>query len=102
MLIAMAGLPGTGKSKIASCLAEPMHAVVLNKDVVRAALFPPPVLDYLAEQDDISMNAIYQAAAYILKSSPQRAVILDGRTFGRAKQVEELLTFAATVNETLG
>jgi adenylylsulfate kinase len=100
MLIAMAGLPGTGKSTIAAGLAEALGAVVLNKDTVRAALFPPPALDYSTEQDDISMNAIYHAAASILQTSPRRAVILDGRTFLRARQVEDLRAFAATVQET--
>ena len=67
----------TGKSTIAARVAEELGAVALNKDTVRAALFPPPVLDYSAEQDEISMEAIYHAAATILKASPRRAVILD-------------------------
>ena len=99
MLIAMAGLPGTGKSTIAARLAEELGAVVVNKDTVRAALFRSPVLDYSAEQDDISMDAIYHAAASILKASSRRTVILDGRTFLRAKQVDDLLRLAAAVGE---
>jgi predicted kinase len=95
MLIAMAGLPGTGKSMIAARLAEELGAVVLNQDTVRVALFPPPVLDYSAEQDEISMEAIYHAAATILKASPRRAVVLDRRTFVRGKQVDDLLRLAA-------
>jgi adenylylsulfate kinase len=39
MLIAMAGLPGTGKSTLANALANALGAAVLNKDRVRAALF---------------------------------------------------------------
>jgi hypothetical protein len=42
------------------------------------------------------MAAIYRAAASILKASPRRAVILDGRTFQRVKQVDDLLDKAAT------
>jgi adenylylsulfate kinase len=52
MLIAMAGLPGSGKSTLAARLEERLGAVVLDKDRVRAALFPPRVLDYSAAQDD--------------------------------------------------
>jgi hypothetical protein len=74
--------------------------VVLNKDTVRAALFPSPVLDYSAEQDDISMEAIYHASASILKAAPRRGIILDGRTFVRAKQVDDLLHLAAAVGES--
>jgi predicted kinase len=100
MLIAMAGLPATGKSTLAARLAGELGGVVLSKDVVRAALFPPPALDYSAEQDDVSMAAVYQAAAHILQHPPRRPVVLDGRTFLRARQVEALLAFAAAVDET--
>jgi len=91
MLIAMAGLPGSGKSTLAAGLKRELGAVVLNKDQVRAALFPPCVLDYSAEQDDIAMAAIYQAAMAILKANPSQTVILDGRTFLRPGQVNDLL-----------
>jgi adenylylsulfate kinase len=91
MLIAMAGLPGTGKSTLAAHLAERLGAVVLDKDRVRAALFPPPVLDYSAAQDDITMDSVYRAAAAILRADPRRAVILDGRTFLRPGQLQPLL-----------
>ncbi len=100
MLIAMAGLPGTGKSTLAARLAAELGAVVLGKDPVRAALFPPPVLDYSAEQNDIAMSAVYAAAAYIRKAFPRQPVILDGRTFLRAYQVRDLLALADSVRET--
>ena len=70
MLIVMAGLPGTGKSTLAGRLAAELGGVVLNKDAVRALLFPPPVLDYSREQDDLVMQAIYAAAANILRGHP--------------------------------
>jgi adenylylsulfate kinase len=99
MLIVMAGLPGTGKSTLAERLADKLGAVVLNMDQVRAALFPPPVLDYSTAQDDICMAAIYHAAASIFKASPQQVVIIDGRTFLRSSQLQELLTGVASLNE---
>lgn len=94
MLIVMAGLPGTGKSTLAARLADALGGVVLSKDVVRAALFPPPVLDYSREQDDVAMTAVYAAAGQILRTSPGRAVILDGRTFTLGYQVRDLLAWA--------
>jgi len=100
MLIVMAGLLGTGKSTLAGRLKAELGAVVLNKDEVRAVLFPPPVLDYSATQDDVCMVAIYDAAAVILRTDPRRAVILDGRTFLRAYQLRDLLALAASLNET--
>jgi adenylylsulfate kinase len=99
MLIAMAGLPGSGKSTLAACLERRLGAVVLDKDRVRAALFPPRVLDYSAEQDDIAMAAVFQAAAAILRADRRRAVVLDGRTFLRPGQVRSLLDLAASVGE---
>ena len=99
MLIAMAGLPGAGKSTLAGRLKSELGAVVLNKDEVRAVLFPPPVLDYSASQDDVCMAAIYSAAGVILRGRPTQVVILDGRTFQRACQVRDLLALAASLNE---
>jgi predicted kinase len=94
MLIAMAGLPGTGKSTLADRLAAALGGVILSKDVVRAALFPPPVLDYSPAQDDAAMAAVYSAAKLVLSADPSRVVILDGRTFRLSRQVADLLAFA--------
>jgi adenylylsulfate kinase len=94
MLIVMTGLPGTGKSTLAAALAEALGGVVLNKDQVRAALFPPPTLDYSRAQDDLAMAAIYDAADLLLRTDPGRPVIVDGRTFTRVYQVRDLLARA--------
>src|SRR5262245_43114768 len=99
MLIAMAGLPGTGKSTIAARLEIALGAVVLSKDRVRAALFPPPALDYSRQQDDVCMKALYRAAECILKASPGQNVILDGRTFLRTYQIRDLLDVGAVVDQ---
>lgn len=99
MLIAMAGLPGSGKSTLAACLEEQLSVVVLDKDRVRAALFPPRVLDYSARQDDITMSSIYQAVEAILKANPRQGVVIDGRTFLRPGQVQSLLELAASLGE---
>jgi predicted kinase len=101
VLIAMAGLPGSGKSTLASLLAGRLGAVVLDKDRVRAALFPPPVFDYSDEQDEITMAAIYKAAEAILRADPNRAVILDGRTFLRPGQLRPVLELAASLGQEL-
>jgi adenylylsulfate kinase len=100
MLVAMAGLPSSGKSTLAACLERELGAVVLNKDRVRAALFPPRVLDYSAVQDDVTMAAIYQAAAAILRANPAQTVVIDGRTFLRQGQVQSLLDWTASVGES--
>ncbi|MCS6866701.1 MAG: ATP-binding protein [Gemmataceae bacterium] len=101
MLIVMAGLPGTGKSTLAGRLADALPAVVLSKDVVRAALFPPPVLDYSPAQDEIAMTAIYHAAELILRTNPRQHVILDGRTFRKRGQWAPVQKLVAVVNVPL-
>lgn len=100
MLIAMAGLPASGKSTLAARLAKELNGVVLNKDQVRAVLFPPPVLDYSGAEDEISMDAIFTAAAHVRKKFPQYPVIIDGRTFLRSAQVHDLFALGATLGET--
>jgi predicted kinase len=91
----MAGLPGTGKSTLAARLAEATGGVVLSKDVVRAALFPAPILDYTAAQDEIAMLAVFAATKYILKAHPTRPVFIDGRTFSKLGQLDAPLALAA-------
>lgn len=97
MLVAFAGLPGTGKSALARRLAAELGGVVLGKDEVRAALFPPPVLDFSREQDDLAVRATYEAAALILARDPNRVVFLDGRTYSKAYQVTDLLALGEAV-----
>ena len=101
MLVAMAGLPGTGKSTLAVRLAEALGGIVLSKDVVRAALFPAPVLDYSAAQDHIAMTAVYSAAEYLLARQSSRPVFLDGRTFRKPGQLDAPLVLAAEIGVTL-
>ena len=52
MVVIMAGLPGSGKSTVARALAERLPATVLDKDVIRAALFAPAHVEYSRVQDD--------------------------------------------------
>lgn len=97
MLIAMAGLPATGKSSIARRLAAELPGILLNKDHVRAALFPPAEIEYSQAQDDLCVQVIYQVTAYLLRKNPTKYVIIDGRTFLKHYQVTGLVEFAASV-----
>ena len=99
LLIALAGLPGSGKSGLARPLAQALPAAVLDKDRVRAALFSPEEIEYSASQDDLVMEAIFLAAAFLLRK--ERTVILDGRLYARAYQVQRLLAFAQEVQAPL-
>lgn len=101
MLIAMAGLPGTGKSTLAAALAAQLAGVVLDKDRVREALFPSIVRDYSTGQDDLCMDAIYRATEAILQANSDRVVIVDGRTFLRYRQLDPLIGLAGRLGERL-
>jgi adenylylsulfate kinase len=99
MLVAMAGLPGSGKSTIANALSARLSAAVLNKDTVRHAIFAPRDIEYSREQDDFVMDLLLQAAQYFWLRDPSRLVILDGRPFSRASQIDRVLKFAEGVQQ---
>ncbi len=99
MIVLMAGLPGTGKTTIAIELAAQAGGVVLSKDAIRAALFPPEDIEYSTGQDDFCMEVMLETAAYLLGKSSERFVFLDGRTFSRRYQVDRVLDRAAQLNQ---
>lgn len=88
MLILMAGLPGTGKSTLSRAVAEEVGGTVLDKDVIRAALFPPNDIEYSTEQDEFVMRVMLKVAGYVFRKDPARYVFLDGRTFSRRYQLD--------------
>ena len=80
----LVGLPGAGKSTLATALASRLpDARVLDKDKVRHALFAP--CDYTSAERDVVFAALLDAARYHLGRG--RAVIFDGLTFSRRAQV---------------
>lgn len=86
----MAGLPGSGKTTLARALASLLGGVVVSKDEVRAALFPPELIDFSSEQDDLCMHAVIEAAKYLTRKRRTSFVFFDGRTFSRTHQVEQV------------
>jgi predicted kinase len=99
LLIAMAGLPGTGKSTLAAALAAALPTVLLDKDKLRAGLIPADRIEYSRAQDDYVFELLLKAAKFNLDRG--RAVILDGRTFTRRYQVDRLQIFAAEFKANL-
>ena len=94
-LIAMAGLPGTGKSTLARALASRLDGLVLDKDTVRAALFGPGRVEYSRAQDDHCVRLLHSTVDFLRERGRERFVLLDGRTYSRSDQVRELAGFAA-------
>ncbi|MBV9706757.1 MAG: ATP-binding protein [Chloroflexi bacterium] len=101
MLIAMAGLPGTGKSSIAQRLALKLQAVILDKDTVRAALFPAAKIEYSTQQDDFCQAIMMQVACYLVERDANICVIFDGRTFSQRYQLQLLLDLAQDLHTPL-
>jgi predicted kinase len=88
VIVFLAGLPGAGKSTIARGLRDSLNATVLNKDEVRAALFPGSATTYSEEQDDFCVKVMMETVAFLLGRDADRLVIFDGRTFTRRTHVE--------------
>jgi uncharacterized protein len=90
-IIVLVGLPGSGKSTLAAALRERIPDLrVLNKDVVRHALFEP--CDYSAAERTISFSAMLDAARYHLGRG--RVVALDGLAFQRPGEAEAVAAAA--------
>jgi predicted kinase len=99
MLVIMAGLPGSGKSTIAAELARILPAVIIDKDIVRAGLFPAGEIEYSTRQDDFVVAVMLQVAQYYYQQDPQRIIIFDGRPFIRRYQIEQVTRFAEQIGQ---
>jgi predicted kinase len=99
MIVLMAGLPGTGKSTLARALASRLAASVLSKDEIRQALFAPKDIEYSTAQDDFVLRVMLEATGWILQKDPSRVVFLDGRTFSRHYQIDQVLEAAAHLHQ---
>jgi adenylylsulfate kinase len=99
MLILMAGLPGTGKSTLSQALAVELGGTVLDKDQIRAVLFPNSDIEYSTEQDDFCMGIMLKVAGYIFRKDPSRLIFLDGRTFSQRYQLDRATGFAEAITQ---
>jgi 3'-phosphoadenosine 5'-phosphosulfate sulfotransferase (PAPS reductase)/FAD synthetase len=94
-VVVMAGLPGTGKSTLSKLLSAELNGVVLDKDAIRAGLFPEPWIEYSREQDDFCMQVLLQAATYLIKKSSPPFLFIDGRPFAFQYQIDFVMKWAA-------
>ena len=91
-VIVLAGLPGAGKSTLARALASRLaDARVLDKDVVRDALFGP--CDHTATESQVSVSAMLDAARYHLGRG-RTAVGRAGEDEGRERRAEDPISAA--------
>jgi predicted kinase len=99
MIVLLAGLPGSGKSRLAHELSARLPGTVLSKDEIRSALLAPQEIEYSTEQDDFCQSVMLETAAYLLKKDPGRFVLLDGRTFSRRYQIEQVIQAAESLGQ---
>lgn len=92
VVIALAGLPGAGKSTLARALCERFALSLVDRDALRAAMFAD--CRYSEAEKLAAEHAVKQAVAQ--NCSAKRNSLIDGMTFARRSVREE---FAAEVSE---
>jgi predicted kinase len=92
--VLLAGLPGAGKSTLARALVQRLGGVILDKDRVREALFPGALTDYTRGQDDLCVRAMLEAASYLTERQKAAIIFIDGRTFSKRDQIDEVIRAA--------
>jgi adenylylsulfate kinase-like enzyme len=97
-VVIMAGLPGTGKSTLARLLSDQLSGVVLDKDIIRAGLFPEAFIEYSREQDDFCFEILLEVASYLLKKeTPPAFVFIDGRPFVFRYQIDRVMQWTESL-----
>lgn len=99
MIVLMAGLPGCGKTALARELAARTSGRVLSKDEIRHAVFASDEIEYSSRQDDFCLQLMLETAGYLLQRDPTRRIVLDGRTFSRRYQIENVLNVAGSLGQ---
>jgi adenylylsulfate kinase len=100
MIVLMAGLPGTGKSRLARELAMRTTARVISKDEIRHSLFAEEEIEYSSRQDDFCLQIMLATADQLLRADRDRTIFLDGRTFSRRYQIDNVVSAATSLHQS--
>lgn len=89
-VIALMGLPGSGKSSLLRALPAALRMPVIDRDAIRAAMFPES-FDGRAEKD-AAVSAVWAALAARLKFGQR--VVIDGMTFASQRNRDQVARIA--------
>lgn len=94
VVIALMGLPGSGKSTVATLLARDRDLSVISRDVIREALFRPCGFSELEKQTAYRALLIAAGACLMLG----RSCVIDGMTFARTAEIDDVRAVASQAN----
>ena len=86
------GLPGSGKTAVASWLADQTDSIIISRDTIKRALFGRH--DVGVSQNALAFEVMKMAIP--VSTTLAQLVILDGMPFSRVGQVEAVRDIAAT------
>jgi predicted kinase len=96
-LVILAGLPGAGKTTMATWLRDEFGFCVASRDVIRAAMFPK--CRFTAAEKDSAYEAMKASIKVMLGQGYD--VVTDGMCFSSADQVEEVRQLALSVGASI-
>ncbi len=97
LLIALIGLPGAGKTALATFLASRFQVRVVNRDSIRAAMFPECA--YSLPEKRAAFQALMLAIE--VNSALGESTIVDGMTFSRRSDLEKVSALAGRYGLTM-
>ena len=86
VVVPLMGLPGAGKSVVANCLVQRLGLRRLDRDLVRAAMFP--VCSYSSPEKRAAFRGVLLALE--INCLLGESSVIDGMTFARLRDLEKV------------
>lgn len=93
-VLAMMGLPGSGKTTLARLLVAKKGLAFISRDEIRDAMFKP--CTYTADEKQAAYRAVIIALETNLRLN--RSSVIDGMTFSRSEEINEVHQVCQQVN----